>query len=263
MAKRIEFIAPVEAVRGNMSGKQKLVYPSKDNSAFDSPEGKLNYARNYRPSYVGAKRSSDGLKYFTVRTKNAVNLSVSAKRNMAVNGGSFALTSKILADEDLTTALRTQYIAAVDAGQFSGTLRQFVNAYVTEMVSNYLQSISINFIGLTTTLKNPWMSYDEIDYTPSKDVLVKFWTILHLGGTVFYVNNLTGIAQSDYAFEDFTGAASTPWNVLGLTQETIGDNVYIKMGALYLLNPSGEYVVRDDAVIANGKYKTTAVAPTA
>ena len=261
MPKRIEFIAPVESVRGNLSGNQKLVYPSKDNSAFDSPEGKVNYARIYRPSYIGAKRSSDGLNFFSVRTKNAVNLSSSAKRIMAINGASFGLTSKILSDEDMVTALGTQYGQAVRQGQFSGTFRQFVYFYFSQMISNYAASININFIGLTNTLYNPWMSDQAIDYAPSKDVLVKFWTSLHLNGIVFYVNNLTGIASQDEDFDSV--AASSSINVLGLTTEAIGGVTYIKMGSLYLLDSDGEYVPSDNLVIANGKYKTTPVAPTA
>lgn len=263
MAKRIEFIAPVESVRGNLSGKQDLVYPSRNNSAFDSPEGKVNYARNYRPSYIGAKRSSDGLNFFSVRTKNAVNLSSSAKRIMAINGASFGLTSKILADEDMVTALGTQYGQAVRQGQFSGTFRQFVYFYFQQMISNYASSININFIGLTNTLYNPWMSQQQIDYAPSKDVLIKFWTQLHIDGCVFYVNNLIGIADNEYSFSDITGITDNPYNVLGLTEATVGQNKYIKMGNFYLLNPSGEYVKDSDEVIADGKYKTTPVAPTA
>lgn len=265
MPKRIEFIAPVEAVRGNMSGKQNLVYPSSDNSAFEAVPDKVNYARNYRPSYIGAKRSSDGLKYFSVRTKNAVTLTQTALRNMATNGASFGITSKILADESLATALGTQWDEAVRQGQFSGNLRQFINFYVNQMVGGYMTTISINFIGLANTLKNPWMNSDDIDYAPSKDVLVKFWTYLHIAGTNFYVNNLTGIAEEGFKFDDMipSGGGDNWMNVLGLTTETIGSNSYVKMGALYLLNPSGEYVQAGDDIIADGKYKTTAVVPTA
>lgn len=264
MAKRIEFIAPVNAVRGNLSGKQHLVYPSSDNSAFESIPDKVNYARNYRPSYVGVKRSSDGLKYFSVRTKNAVSLTQMARRNMAINGASFGMTSKILADESLALALNTQRYAAVQAGQFSGDLRQFVYFYVNQMISGYMQTISINFIGVVNTLENPWMNSNEIDYTPSKDVIVKFWTYLHLGGTTFKVNNLTGIAEENFNFDDFISQSGGGWmNILDLSFETIGSNSYVKMGSLYLLDPSGHYVKSNDEVITDGKYKTTAVAPTA
>lgn len=261
MPKRIEFIAPVEAVRGNMSGKQELLYPSNNNRAFEAVQDKVNYARNYRPSYIGAKRSSDGLKFFSVRTKNAVTLTQTALRNMAVNGASFGITSKILADESLASSLATQWDAAVRQGKFSGNLRQFIFFYVSQMISGYLPSISINFIGLTNTIKNPWMSTDEIDYAPSNDVLVKFWTYLHIGGINFYVNNLTGIATQGMAFEEILG--DNPMNVLGLSAETIGSTDYLKMGSLYILNPAGEYVPHDTDIIADGKYKTTAVSPTA
>jgi hypothetical protein len=262
MAKRIEFIAPVEYVRGNLSGKQDLVYPSSNNRAFEAPQGKVNYARNYRPSYIGAKRSSDGLNFFSVRTKNAVNITSSSKRTMAVNGASFGLTSKILADEVTATALNTQMRAAIQAGQFSGNLRQFVYFYFHQMISNYAASIRIDFLGgLVNILYNPWMSDQEVDYAPTKDVLVKFWTSLHTGGITFKVNNLTGIAEEGYTFDDVYGNANV--NVLGLTIQEIGEKTYIKMGDLYLLNPAGNHVELEDAVIADGKYKTTTVAPTA
>lgn len=263
MPKRIEFIAPVESVRGNLSGKQDLVYPSNNNSAFDSPEGKVNYARNYRPSYIGAKRSSDGLRYFTVRTKNAVNLSASAKRIMAINGASFGLTSKVLADDDMVVALGTQYGQAVRTGQFSGTFRQFVYFYFSQMISNYAPSININFIGLTNILYNPWMSDQSVDYAPTKDVLVKFWTSLHTGGITFKVNNLTGIATQDDDFAVFTDNADDPRNVLGLTQQNIDGSYFIKLGSFYLLAPNGDYVERDDTVITDGQYKTTLTTPSA
>lgn len=262
MPKRIEFIAPVESVRGNLSGKQNLVYPSKDNSAFDSPEGKVNYARNYRPSYIGAKRSSDGLNFFSVRTRNAVNLTQASKRIMAINGASFGITSKILADEDLATALNTQMRAAIRAGQFSGNLRQFVYFYVSTMISNYAESINIDFLGgLINTLYNPWMSTNQVDYAPTKDVLIKFWTSLRIGGITFKVNNLTGIAEEEYSFDNVID--DQKMNVLGFTKQQIGQDEYIKMGNFYLLNPSGAYVKALDPVIADGKYKTTSVAPTA
>lgn len=262
MAKRIEFIAPVESVRGNLSGKQDLVYPSSNNRAFESVQGKVNYARNYRPSYIGIKRSSDGLKFFSVRTKNAVNLSSSSKRNMAVNGASFGITSKILADHDLATALNTQRVAAVESGQFSGDLRQFVYFYVQQMISSYASSINIDFLGgLINTLKNPWNNDDEIDYAPSNDVLVKFWTQLHLGGITFKVNNLTGIANEDITFDELVDEPRI--NILNLTGSAIGSTTYIKMGNLYLINAAGEYVKGDDTIVSDGKYKTTVTAPTA
>ena len=54
--KRIEFISPVEAMRGNLSRtKQTLLYAENDNPAWDAPVDKRSYARNYQPIFVGAK----------------------------------------------------------------------------------------------------------------------------------------------------------------------------------------------------------------
>lgn len=83
--KRIEFIAPVEALRGNMSGKQTLVYALNNNPAYDAPEG-LQYARNYKPRYIGYRRAKDGAVYFGVKRKSATMVDAAAKITMAALG---------------------------------------------------------------------------------------------------------------------------------------------------------------------------------
>lgn len=82
--RRIEFLAPVEAMRGNLSGGQKLTYPTQNNSAWDAPSDKRSYATNYNTRYIGSKRSSDGLKFFSVRTKSAVTMSPAMREGMAL-----------------------------------------------------------------------------------------------------------------------------------------------------------------------------------
>ena len=88
--KRIEFIAPVEAMRGNLSGKQELEYPLNENPAFYAPTGK-HYATNYQPRFIGAKRASDNLKYFAIRTKSAVNMTTNSILAMAALGAAGAI----------------------------------------------------------------------------------------------------------------------------------------------------------------------------
>ena len=53
--KRIEFIAPVESMRGNLSGNQSLEYALNNNPAYDAPDG-VQYARNYQPRLAPIKR---------------------------------------------------------------------------------------------------------------------------------------------------------------------------------------------------------------
>ena len=74
--RRIEFIAPVASMRGNLSGSQELKYP--DNVPAWYAETGAD-AENYVPRYVGAKRSRDGHTYFAVK-KRAVNTLSSGTR---------------------------------------------------------------------------------------------------------------------------------------------------------------------------------------
>lgn len=83
--KRIEFIAPVEALRGNMSGSQTLVYAENDNPAYEAPDGR-QYARNYKPRYIGFRRAKDGAVYFGVKRKSATKINKAAKITMAALG---------------------------------------------------------------------------------------------------------------------------------------------------------------------------------
>ena len=71
-------------MRGNLSGSQKLTYPTQNNSAWEAPSDKRSYATNYNTRYIGSKRSSDGLKFFSVRTKSAVTMSPAMREGMAL-----------------------------------------------------------------------------------------------------------------------------------------------------------------------------------
>lgn len=97
--KRIEFIAPVESMRGNLSGNQDLTYAENDNKAYYAPLGK-QYARNYQPRFIGAKRASDNLKYFTVRTKSAVNITLQSLKRMACMGAAGLMVALVLRDKN-------------------------------------------------------------------------------------------------------------------------------------------------------------------
>lgn len=92
--KRTTFIAPVESMRGNLSGKQDLRYANNDNKAFDAPEGR-QYAKNYRASYIGARRAADGLTYFAVKTKSATKIDAESLNRMACLGAAGAMVGSI------------------------------------------------------------------------------------------------------------------------------------------------------------------------
>lgn len=132
--KRIEFIAPVEAIRGNLSGAQKLRYPTDDQGAYEGPVGSVNYARNYAPRFVGAKVAKSGLKYFSVRTKTANHLTAKSKKAMALLGGCGAIYAALIKTPALKAQADAVFVKAQEFGD-KRTYRQFWMEYIRRMVS--------------------------------------------------------------------------------------------------------------------------------
>ena len=260
--KRIEFIAPVDSMRGNLSGRQDLVYPTSDNKAYDSPVGSRNYARNYRASFIGAKRASDALKYFAVRTKSAIGMTQKVKKNMALQGGVGAMFAKIIS----SSTFATQYgflVATYNAQSFAEptSFRKWLSGKLRKMILTHSEQVVIGAAPKQVTIKNPW--FDGTQTTGievSDEILVKFWTELASNGFYFYVEGQKGIAFDEMSFDDVYSNANL--NVLGLSVETIGSDEYVKQGGLYLLDGT-TYVQSSVVIVAGKKYDLTSVAPTA
>lgn len=215
--KRIEFIAPVEAMRGNLSGSQVLEYPEQNNAAFDAPAGKRSYARNYQSRFIGAKRASDGLKYFQVRTKSAIGLTAKSKMAMALLGATGAIRAalkKMSAWDNIVA----NYEIAKAAGQ---TNAKSVAKWVYDAIYETLKvkGAVINFAvtgGTATRFKNPFVksagaTASDIDNVPSY-ILIKFWSQLANNPIAFTIDGMKGIAHSGDVWDDLTNAK---YNVLG------------------------------------------------
>lgn len=159
MAKRIEFIAPVEAMRGNLSGRQNLLYAENDNKAYYGPVGSKNYARNYTTRFVGAKRASDGRKFFIVRTKTANHLTPAAKYAMALLGGTGAIVAAIMRNKTLApyVNIMAQYIELQQLGE-KRTFRAYVSAVVRAALSTKSANIAFTGPRPTYNVVNPWVS---------------------------------------------------------------------------------------------------------
>lgn len=261
MPKRIEFIAPVEAMRGNLSGQQVLEYQLNNNPAFEAPAGSTSYARNYTTRFIGAKRVSDGLKYFSVKTKTATTLTPAALMAMALLGGAGAIYAAIVRNKtsELYNQLYAQYIDTQAAGGgFKETFRQVIMRLTRAALANKEQQIHYTGVRGDVAFNNPWMAGSQ---TPgaeiSNTIIVKFWEQLRLNGFVYYVNSVKGIAETGSTFEDVIGIQ---FDNLDLQTEVIGDNTYVKEGNTFL-QYNGVYVKEDDTVVANGRYTTTTVAP--
>lgn len=191
--KRIEFIAPVEAMRGNLSGAQKLEYPTDNQGAYEGPVGSVNYARNYSPRFVGAKIARNGRKYFTVRTKTANHLTAKAKKAMAIMGGTGAIIGSILRDKTATiyTNLYGAWAKAQELGD-SRTFRTWLNSHVRQMLIDKQVTHHVQVASFGQDIDNPWMKSGNLNVTVSNAILWKFATELGPNGLTFVKINVNG-----------------------------------------------------------------------
>lgn len=230
--KSIEFIAPVEAMRGNLSGKQDLVYAENDNKAYEAPANQRNYARNYSPRFIGAKRSSDGRKYFAVKTKTATTISAASKRAMAIMGGVGAITAAILRNETYKAACKAQMDVENEQGYDWKSLRQFLDAKIRPELT--AKSADIVIAPLGGTFRNPWVDGGTgIVLTIPMNTLTRLWGELANLPALFSVEGLKGYGHEDETFQQLIASNH---NNLGLSRVASGaETNYVKKGDLYVV----------------------------
>lgn len=264
--KRIEFIAPVEAMRGNLSGAQELQYPTDNQGAYEGPAGAVNYARNYSPRFIGAKIAKSGKKYFAVKTKTANHLTAKSKKAMAVMGGTGAFIALILRDKtkSIYKNLYAAWVAAQEMGD-TRSFRKFLDDAIRPMLAGHEASKHIQVGSYGETIYNPWISTVVTDYILPMTVVLKFWS--ELGPVGAFVINValpdggTGIAAwvSGKTFAEL-GAIPVPTGLFDKYGNSIGSMVASGSTAvLYRILPSLSadktlYVVADGeetAVLAN------------
>lgn len=274
--KRIEFIAPVEAMRGNLSRtKQGLLYADNDNPAWDAPEGKRSYARNYQPIFVGAKVSKSGRKYFSVKTKTAITISPAVKKRMALLAASSEMANVIMAHLPLQYSLQQLYMANHPTGW---SWKRWVMYYVRQGLD---QKKTIVFPGYETLgavfVKNPYCgtmqpsaAVDLNEYFPD-ELLVKFWYQLATDPCTFEINGNIGLFHAGDKFEDIIGEN---YDVLALEMTAeIGGVRYVKFDDQYVqvtdrsVEPiettyvNGATTAQDRIASPEFVYSTTDVAP--
>lgn len=241
--KRIEFIAPVEAMRGNLSGKQTLEYPLNNNPAYEAPVGK-HYATNYQPSFIGAKRASDGLKYFAVKRRSAIRVTAKQKMNWAVTGACGAIIGSILADK---TSELYAWVMQCYEGQVQSGLKKTLRAWLSENIMRDLRAkapmISFYYLFPTPLFNNPFVSggTDTHNVTISNEILVKFWSELANNPVVFTIDGQKGIAHNGDSFSNIIAGA---YNVLGISSQEIGEegdksSVVVFAGGMVCVDDSG------------------------
>ena len=272
--KRIEFVLPVESMRGNLSGEQTLVYAQNNNPAYEAPNG-TQYARNYQGRYIGSKVSRSGLKYFAVKTKSATVLNTDTRLVMGTLAGVAAIRSALMKNHAQDYAQIVANLAVQAAqGIISGTGKRTIMSLFYEKVSAMLQGkqLSCTFSGSTTvTIQNPWISLagtgSVINVEISSAVYVKyaplFWSDdnvqggahITIAGLPYFVPNQSAtpgalempewinVANPAYTNANYVSL----WSHLAIEDDTAKiDGTAIKY--------NGTAVDKTDDVIAGAKY---------
>lgn len=260
MPKRAQFAPGFAELRGNISGRQKLVYPTNDNKAFDGPIDGKNYARNYRASVIVSQRARDGKFYYSIRTKSMNHLTTKSKKAMALLGGAGAIYAAILKNASILAGIQAQYAAVQELGE-----KRSFRKYVMDSVRLGLIRHDLNFMfagpAQAVTVNNPWVKMTgDLNISISNEIRVKFWTELAVNGITFKVGSLTAIARTGDDFH--TLISSTNYNILGLTEETSMDPEFsaVELGEFFLKSDASTYVEPSDLVTPI-EYMLTNVAP--
>lgn len=245
--KRINLAYPFESIQGKQGTKQDLRYAENDNKAYASPEGKVNYARNYKPVMVAARVARTGLNYFAIKTKAATKNTAAWRLVAALMGAMSAIYGWVIKQANIMLQLNVQYAAAVEAG-YEGTFHKWVGAAIRESLSK--KSATIIVIGPTATVtlgNNPFSNAAEA-ITISAKVLVKFWKQLTTDGITFSVGTATGIAILGNTFGTIVN--NTRLNVLELS---IDEDTLVMMGDKWL-SADGVHGVDGGDSIVNGTH---------
>lgn len=274
-------------MRGNISGKQNLVYLTKDNSAWAAPSGVRSYARNYGTRYIGSKRAADGRKIFSVKQRSAVTNSPAQRMAQALMGATKRIADFIMNNLtwypillDMFKGYRNQglqYQPAWSPEDLKSTADASVRHYLMRNLRDMMlipknkQFVIVPQTGANIIVNNPWFFTNNSGTKVSnfQPLLVKFWQQLAMSVTPIYFNvsGLTGIANSGDAFEDLIPSTGDTYNyamnILDLTSTEIGGIDYVQLGTMYLITKDGTYIKATDQPDPAIKYYLTATTPSA
>lgn len=289
--KRIEVAYPFEAARGALGGKQKLVYNDHNNPAFDAPLGR-QYAKNYRKQMIASKRASDGLNYFQIKSRSAVNNTVQGLVRQAAFAVANLMFAQVLNDKTVGGLLdRMQQALAdtIERGYLPAdtTLRQhFVGEVYKKLIAHqdsfgfgmaWSGHSSVIIFANPYCYKNSWTGTDTwVKLTIPADMLTKFWLQLGFSDDAAYgspkyftVNGGKGLTfDNGIYFQTLAGMSEPNYqgfsnlNVLDIEEKTVEgqqDGMAV-IGTQFILD-GATYVTIDEQAVAGKKYTTTAVEP--
>lgn len=149
--KRIEYILPVDFIRGSISGSQDLSAAYDGGAAYALPVGSRVSASGYSAimvAKVAHVHTPRALRFYQVRTRTTVNMSAAVHRNLALLGGSAAMFAALVRDKSAAI-----YAACVAACPPRSTIREFILPILRRGLAEGEQLINITD---EIQVTNPW-----------------------------------------------------------------------------------------------------------
>lgn len=165
----INFIFPIECVRGSLTQRQNIEYNEEGAKAWSMEDGK-NTAVDYNPILIAAKRSVSGHRYYMVKTKTSVNWNANTRFNTAVFGGACALYWAITRN----SALFNQ--CANIARQIAPKIppRAFITRELQKGLSDKQSTITIGNALISARVDNPWRKSGDLNVNVPTTIINKY-----------------------------------------------------------------------------------------
>ena len=206
MAKKVFMIAPFEAMTGNLSGAQTLEYAENNNPAYEAPNG-TQYARNYKTRYVGARRGSDGLVYFSVRQRSAAVLNGKSRTAMGLISSTAAIKSSVQALPATSLGLVpwTHIVrchAAYKEANPSAPDAKSVDTYFAERVRRLLRYKQASYLFHESGVAGGWTLFNPYDLGATEALQIKTSTWLKFADLFLFIPNRPSVKTGFFFFID-------------------------------------------------------------
>lgn len=267
MAKKVFMISPFEVLTGNVSGKQDLRYPTKQNKAYNAPAG-TNYATNYHPRFIVSRRGKDGLAYFAVKRASASVKNGKTMMAMALVAATSAIISACkkaaLTASYSWDKITLAYLADLAAGRLPegvDNVNKFANFYIRQMLQ-YKQPGWARTGATALTINNPFNLSDNRALEIAPAVWSKFCEVLmfnsssRVAAIAFSADSRVFHVMPDSDFYSVVDVEN-PNAVIYYSDFTKSENAILFKG-LSLYDEAGTAVEAGDDIVAGTAYTTIA-----
>ena len=176
--RKIVYIAPVEGMRGNLSGKDDLAYKDGVKGVYEAARGisaavTQVAANNYTTRYIGNLGPKLGRKFFSVKRRFVYGINKNTKVAMAALGGAAALAKAYIEDLSAAVPVMQTYAEFQKETDSKLSINQFATKELQPMLYGGDASRTITYGDKTWNAVNPWKN-EQATVKPSEEIMDKF-----------------------------------------------------------------------------------------